>query len=231
MEKILFLGALIINIYFYLFIIKLVIFWLISFIFLYSCVLIIFYSSIRRGFFKLRQYVGIQKTSKKNLDKEFIKHGGIVGYQSIKEMHIALIFISDSRRDYSNICYDEVSPLIEDYDKKNDNYKLYFCYLTDDFLNIVKSKYVYGLHVFGHGTIDSLGFEDGVVQYRELKNTEPKEFVAQWHCNHGSGKSLGELIGRKYYVPYGYRIIRGNKKDISKLINNQIEWTKNSNVS
>ncbi len=58
----------------------------------------------------------------------------------------------------------------------------------------------------------------------------PSGSIAQWHCNHGRGKSLGELIGRKYYVPYGYTIITGNKGKIIKLINGQIEWTINSNI-
>ena len=203
---------------------------MISVIFTYSCVLIVFFPFIKKVGYKLRQYDGIKATSKRKLDKYFIKHDGIVGYKTIKERHIALIFVSDSSKDYSNISYDEISPLIEYYDKNKENYKFYFCYLANDFIKIVKSKYVYGIHIFGHGRIDSLGFEDGVLNYRELKYMEPKDFVAQWHCNHGDGKSLGELIGRKYYVPYGMSIIRGSKKEISKLVNGQIEWTINNNI-
>ena len=216
--------------YFFILINQPLINWLILLIITYSCVFVVFFPFIKNVGYKLRQNADIKATSKRNLDKEFLEHDGIIGYKSIKERHIAIIFISDSSKDYFNISYDEISPLIE-YCKKNKiNYKLYFCYLADDFIKIIKSKYVYGIHIFGHGRIDSLKFEDGFLHYRELKDTEPKEFVAQWHCNHGDGKSLGELIGKKYYVPYGMSIKGGSKKDIFKLINGQIEWTKNNSL-
>ena len=99
--------------------------------------------------------------------------------------------------------------------------------MAEDFLNIVKSKYVYGIHIFGHGRIDSLAFEDGIVQYRELIDIDPKEFVAQWHCNHGYGNSLGYYIGKKYYVPYGKRGGFQNKRDIKKFINDKLKWEVN----
>jgi hypothetical protein len=107
---------------------------------------------------------------------------------------------------------------------------LYFCYLADDFLNIVKSKSVTGVHVFGHGRVDSILFEDGVLQYRELKDTFPKDFVAQWHCNHGEGKSLGEYIGKEYFSPYGRRGSFQNKRDIGKLIRDELDWEINKNL-
>jgi hypothetical protein len=229
--KIFFLSALIFFIIVTLPFIELSVFWLIPFLVLYSCVLFVFMSLIKKVGLKIfRHYLGIRATSKGNLDKEFHKHGGIVGYQPVKDRHVALVFISDSSKNYSDISYDEISPLIEDFKKNKVNYKLYFCYLTDDFVKIIKSKYIYGIHIFGHGAIDSLGFEDGIVQYREFKGIEPKDFIAQWHCNHGEGKSLGELIGRKYYVPYGYTIIKQNKKEIIELINNPEKWTINQNL-
>jgi len=197
------------------------------FLILYTALFIAFYSNIKKCFYKIRRCAGLRKTSKKILDLEFKDKGGIVGYQPITERHIALIFISDSSKNYGDISYKEIEPLIEHYDKYKENYKLYFCYLAEDFLKIVKSKYVYGIHILGHGAIDSLGFEDGVLIYRELRHTEPKEFIAQWHCNHGEGDSLGVLIGRKYYVPYGYTLINGNKGRITKLINGKIKWTEN----
>lgn len=153
----------------------------------------------------------------------------MVGYKPINEKHIAIIFPSDSENDYP-IIDNEILSLIYYYKENNVNYKMYFCFITDDFIKIINSRYVYGVHVFGHGKVDSLGFQDGIVQYREFKETKPKkEFVAQWHCNHGTGHSLGEYIGKKYYVPHGKRVSFQNKLDIKKLIDNKLKWQKNEN--
>jgi hypothetical protein len=171
--------------------------------------------------------VGEINTSGYGFDTKFKEHGGIEGYKEIKEEHIAIIFPSESRKRYPKIDNKEITLLTDYYKERNEHYKLYFCYLADDFISIVKSQYVYGIHIFGHGRIYCLLFENGYLIYRELKDTPPKEFIAQWHCNHSEGKSLGEYIGKKYYVPYGKRGGFHNQRDIKKLINGQLDWKYN----
>jgi hypothetical protein len=122
--------------------------------------------------------------------------------------------------------------LLIDYYKNKGGFRMYFCYLTDDFVNIIRSQTVTGLHVFGHGSIDHLVFQDGVVYYREFYRdftvNQLKDFVCQWHCNKGkyTKKHLGKIV-KKYFVPEGYRNFLNNKKDIEKFIDGTLNWTIN----
>ena len=196
----------------------------------YTGFIILFLADFKKIFYKYRNWEGIRNTTKKNLKEEFLKQGGIIGYKPIEESHIALIFISNSSKNYGDICYDEFSPFIEHYNKTKVAYHLYFCSFSEDFIKLVQSKNIYGLHIYGHGRIDSVRFEDGILQYRELKHTEPKEFVAQWHCNHGDGVSLGELIGKEYFVPYGMIFFIYNNKRAKELISGKRKWTINEKL-
>ena len=203
------------------------------FIFLLLLNFIFFHSTLSNLYYGIRTKYGEFVTSIYKFDKKFKICGGVIGYKNIKERHIAIIFPSDSGKNYKITNDNDILELENYYVDKNENYRLYFFYLVDDFINIVKSQYVYGIHIFGHGRIDRLTFEDGVVLYREFKGIEPKEFVAQWHCNHGSfyKNSLGRVIGTKYFVKYGMRNCYSNKRDIKKLVNGELNWTYNDNIS
>lgn len=176
-----------------------------------------------------RNRSGKKYTEKRKLKEDFIKSGGIVGFQPVNENHVALIFVSDSEENYSDVDFEYIQPIINDCNEKDECYKVYFCYLADDFINIVKSRYTQKIHIFGHGRIDSLRFRDGILSYRELKDTEPKELVAQWHCNHGDKEetSLGYHIGKEYYVPFGYVLLPLTKRNVKKFIEGKIKPKKN----
>jgi len=190
-----------------------------------------FYPELRKLYFDVRTNIGKWKTQHYRLKEKFKDNGGVVGYESSNEDHIALIYPSESSMNYPSLEKEGILTLMDHYQNENIKFKLYFCSLCDNFINIIKSDNVTGIHIFGHGKIDSLAFEDGVLEYRELKDVEPKEFVAQWHCNHGYGKSLGEYIGKKYYSPYGKRRIFQNKRDFKKLLNNGLIWELNEKFS
>jgi hypothetical protein len=185
-----------------------------------------FHSTLSKIFYSTRSKLGEIITNLYKLDKKFEEDNGIVGYKTIKEEHIAIIFPSDSSKNFKVTTDNEIEKLKKHYESRNENYKVYFCFLVDDFIKIVKSEYVYGVHVFGHGRINGITLEDGQINYREFKGTKPKEFVVQWHCNHGDfhQNSLGRMIGKKYYVKYGMRNAFSNKRDIKKLINGKLEW-------
>jgi len=164
-----------------------------------------------------------------DLKTKFKKEKGIIGYKPIKKKHIAIIFPSLYDFDYPNLNSCEIKPLIEHYKKTAENYQIYLCYLVEDFINIVKNPNVKGLHIFGHGRIYLLKFKNGGVFYREFKGLKPKkDFVCQWHCNHGEYKEqhLGH-IAKKYYIAKGYRHRWNNKKEIKKLIENKLDWKYN----
>jgi hypothetical protein len=190
-----------------------------------------FYNDFRNFYFEIRTKYGELRTERKKFDENFKNLGGIIGYKAFKEDHVAIIWPSESNKNFPSLKNDGFPLLIEHYKKKEIKHIVYFCYLCDDFIKIIKSKYVNGVHIFGHGRISALHFEDGILQYRELKDSDPKEFIAQWHCNHGEGKPLGEYIGKKYYSPYGKRSSFSNERDIKKLINGNLEWTINDKFS
>jgi hypothetical protein len=205
---------------------------ILSIIFTFSWIFFFFafYQDLRKIFFRVRTHYGEWITLRKKLDEKFREAGGIVGYHPYLKDHIAIIYPSDSENNYPKLKKDGILPLIEHYKNIKQNYKLYYCYLTEDFLRLIKSQNTKGIHIFGHGRIDSLLFKDGIVQYRELKNAPVKEFVAQWHCNHGDGGSLGKYIGKKYYAPPGKRNAWQNRKDIERLIKSELEWIIHKNL-
>lgn len=191
--------------------------------------IIMFMSTIIHYINKLRDKQDIKKSLKKNIKDKFKEDGGIVGFQQIKKEHKALIFVSNHRDNYADYNYKYIKPIIDDCKNKKGMYEIYFCYKADDFKKIVESKYVKEIHIFGHGRIDTLGFEDGRMYYRELRDVEPKELVAQWHCNHGFDRdySLGKLIGKCYHVPLGYSLAPDISKNVQKLVDGEIKPTQN----
>lgn len=204
-----------------------------SLAFTFSCIFFFFafYQDFRNAYFGIRTSFGERKTRRKKLDNQFENHGGKIGYHESNTDHIAIMWVSESHNNYPVLKKDGILNLMEHYKRNKIEFSLDFIYLSDDFLSLVKSQRTTGIHIFGHGRIDSLYFEDGVVQFRELKDVSPKEFVAHWHCNHGEGKSLGEYIGKKYFAPYGKRMPFTNRRDIKKLINDELEWKINEKFS
>jgi len=165
-------------------------------------------------------------TNRKN---NFKREGGVVGYTPINEEHVAILFPTVYEFDYPNVYGKEIKPLIEHYKESSEKYEIYLCYQVDDFINIVKSPKVTGLHIFGHGKIYKLKFKDGGIYYREFYGLEhKKDFVCQWHCNIGKyrDKHLG-FIAKKYYVPIGLRHRWNNIKDIKKFIEDTLDWKYN----
>jgi len=212
--------------------IKIIWIWQATFTFLLFLVFIFFHSTLSNFFYHTRTKYGELITHIYKIDKKFRTNGGIIGYENIKDEHIAIIFPSDSEKNYKITEDNDVIELKNYYLDRNEKYVVYFCFLVKDFISIVKSKNVYGIHIFGHGRIDRLTLQDGIVSYRDFKGCEPKNFVAQWHCNHGAfyKNSLGRMIGKKYYVKYGMRNFYSNKRDIKKLVKGELDWTHNDEL-
>lgn len=161
-----------------------------------------------------------------HLKTRFNKENGIIGYKPINNEHIAIIFPTIYEFNYPDVYSCEIKPLIDHYKNINANYQIYLCYHVRDFINIVRSPYVIGLHIFGHGKTHHLPFKDGGIYYREFYYIEnKKDFVCQWHCNTGKFKDqhLGHIANR-YYVPYGLRNKFNNRSDIKKLIEGNLDW-------
>jgi len=207
--------------------------WFILYTFYISLFILAFHEHIMKILFKIRDFLTtiiFFFYKPKKVKRNFIELGGITGFEPIKDRHIAIIFLDITDKVYPVINQDK--KLLIDYYKNNGySYRLYFCYLADDFVNIIKSQSVEGIHIFGHGSIDHLIFKDGVVYYREFTGINLKDFVGQWHCNIGKfkDKHLGN-IAKKYFIPKGYTNFIRNKKNIKKLIEGKLEWTINKKI-
>jgi hypothetical protein len=202
-------------------------------LFMFACLLTFFafYMKLRQFYFRARTKLGIWRTKKEKLD-EYFKYagGGYVGQPPRNYPHIAIIYPTVSRLDYPDLMGEHIEELMDYYKENKVVFNLYLCFLAGHFIDIFKSPNVTGVHIFGHGARDSTSFEDGYVQYREFKGLPCKEFIAQWHCNHvysGTGISLGEYIGKKYFAPYGKRSKFKNGKDIKKLMRSELPWETN----
>jgi hypothetical protein len=186
---------------------------------------------LKEGYFNLRTNIGERKTKRKKLRNEFIEYGGIEGFSKINSPHIALIIPSESRKDYSNFKIREIKPFIKYYENQSVDCNIYHCFKSEDFKKIIQSKKVIGIHIFGHGSMNALVFEDGLFSYRECQFFDKKEFVGQHHCNHKGKKqkSLAFLIGRKAYAPRGKSTIIDIYLDSEKLKRGKL-WIKNNKI-
>lgn len=208
---------------------KLLYVWILAFTFFIFVLIMAFHPYILKILYRLRDGLYGIIIPLTNYESTFKEQGGIIGFKDIKEEHIAIVFPEINRNVYPDINSKEKKLLYDYHTDNGETYKLYFCYQCDHFEKIVKSEYVAGLHIFGHGSISHLTFEDGIVMYREFYGLQhKKDFICQWHCNIGKykDKHLGH-IAKRCYIPDGYRHYFNNKKDIKKLIEDNLDWTIN----
>jgi len=204
-----------------------------------SCIWITFTFNpeVRYIYSKGRSKRGGRNSKKKNLKEAFVSAGGLINSPPHNQPHIAIICVSDSKEWYPDLRKEHITMLLNHYKKTpNKAYMLYFCSEAKKFVEIIKSPNVTGVHIFGHGSIDGLTFQDDEkVEYREFEDIAdvnrfpPKEFVDQFHCNHGHGMSLGVCIGKAYFVLKVKRGTHRNKKDIQLLIEGKLKRTPNPN--
>lgn len=118
-----------------------------------------------------------------------------------------------------------ITDLINHFRENDIPYRVYKGISGEDFKKIVNDEKVESLFIFGHGCRHgfTLGKNDGVY-YCELRNAPKKKFIAQLHCNHGSGKSLGEYIAKDYFAPNKKMCFWENRKYIKERCENNLKF-------
>jgi hypothetical protein len=105
--------------------------------------------------------------------------------------------------------------------KKNKAYRVYNKITSPQLKKIINDKQVKSIFLFGHG--ERHGFKVGrneVVYYCEFPNHPKKHLIAQFHCNHYSGKALSEYGSKPIYAFVTNKTQRHSdiKKQIRKII-------------
>jgi len=77
-------------------------------------------------------------------------------------------------------------------------YKVYHCENLQKFIEVVRNPKITSLWIFGHGRhwgigcgVDSLSYEE---TFLPPPVTPEKQYVYQFHCNSGCGKSLANIL-------------------------------------
>ncbi|MEI6314963.1 MAG: hypothetical protein WCO89_08840 [Syntrophus sp. (in: bacteria)] len=147
------------------------------------------------------------------LTKESIKFAQTNSEFQSDGSHHGIIFIryeDEGRQDYT---LDSIKLLGEGLKDLGERYKVYECRNPGDFrIRYIDPKITH-LWIIGHGTKSSLSFDTSQkLHYSELPVTDPKEFIAQLHCNTGKGDSLIKINKAKSgFVTDYYRVSHQNR--------------------
>jgi len=137
--------------------------------------------------------------------------------------HIALI-LANNWFPEKYLAYGLRIDLLIKYLKDNKKpYKVYDRLNAMQIKSIIKNKKVKAVLIFGHGSKHSVQTsENETLYYCEFAKCHKKDFIAQFHCNPGGGKSLAEYISKEDTLCF----ITDEKQrdsDINKQINKIIK--------
>jgi hypothetical protein len=71
-------------------------------------------------------------------------------------------------------------------------YKVYEISSKNEAIKIICNPNTTHLWIFGHGARNKLRFDSGNLYYYQVRNTEKKVFIGQYHCNSLFGNSLAD---------------------------------------
>lgn len=85
-------------------------------------------------------------------------------------------------------------------------YRVYLLKEVKEFQEVIDNKNIIGLIIFGHGTRHGLLIDKYICYYCDIKCHTHIKFIAQFHCNDQSGKSLAEYCNCKNEVSNKLRV-------------------------
>ena len=127
--------------------------------------------------------------------------------------HHGIFFIMYEDQERKEYAVDSIKLLGEGLKNLGQSYKIYPCRIPGDFRIPYVDPKVTHLWIIGHGTKSSLFFDNSQkLPYSELPVANPKEFIAQLHCNTGNGDSLIKINKAKAgFVTDYYRVSHQNR--------------------
>ena len=139
-------------------------------------------------------------------------------YQSEKNHHA--IIVAHKRPSTKPTAYADGVDLLINFFKNKEPYKVYHCSNSNDFKRVLENKKAMKLWIFGHGSRHTLSFgKKDRLYYCDVRDYPAKEYIAQFHCNDGMGKSLADYLSPKNnFVTNSKRDVFQNRKDIKKIL-------------
>ena len=140
-------------------------------------------------------------------------------YQSEKNHH-AIIVVHKRPSTKPTAYADGVDLLIDFFNKNKEPYKVYHCSNSNDFKRVLGNEKATKLWIFGHGSRHAIGFgKKDRLYYCEVRDYPAKEYIGQFHCNDGMGKSLADYLSPKNnFVSDSLRYTLQNRKAIKKIL-------------
>ncbi|MBU1205173.1 MAG: hypothetical protein KKE93_04675 [Nanoarchaeota archaeon] len=139
--------------------------------------------------------------------------------------HRAIIIANDYKFNKESFYVDGAEILIRYFLKNKIPYKVYDKINKQKFKEIILNNNIEHVYIFGHGSKHKITIKKKeYLFYCEFEGyPKNKEFIGQFHCNVGGGKSLAEYIAKnpkKCFVTNNMRWFGNNWEDIKKLIKN-----------
>jgi len=116
---------------------------------------------------------------------------------------------------------------------KKIKYKIFENVTVEEFDNLITNHQIKNYYLFGHGSRHAFElFEKKAIYYCRYKGSKlNKEYIAQYHCNHGYGESLADYIVQDQKKREGCDIgdTERKPKDLKKQWKNEFKKIKRGN--
>jgi hypothetical protein len=190
---------------------------------------------IRKCLFKLRSHI-VEPVLFYHLIYHFnqIKKGwdsAVKNIQYSAELdHDAIIVNIYSKLGKEYIFGDGVDLLVNFFVERKIPFKVFCCFNSEQFFNIVNNPKCKTLWLFGHGDRGGISCSDKFVDYSELaKEISPlarsKRYVYQFHCNSGCKNSLADYLSNGHgFANYRYLTKGGEVRGYIENILQDESW-------
>lgn len=89
---------------------------------------------------------------------------------------------------------DGLETLVDGFENHNPKvlYKIYHCTNPGKLKKLIEEPEITHLWIFGHGLKHGIELGEAICFYCDINKIPSKQFIGQYHCNCGGGKSLGD---------------------------------------
>lgn len=107
---------------------------------------------------------------------------------------VAIMIVRKYPEDNFRLFTQGIDYLLKYFKATDQSYKVFLWPTLEQFKKTVRNVNANKMYIFGHGKINGICFQDEFLNYSQFKGCPKKEFIAQYHCNHGTGKSLADYL-------------------------------------
>ena len=117
-----------------------------------------------------------------------------------------------------------IKNLVKYLNKNKKNYRVYNKVTSNKLKEILKGKEAKSIFIFGHGERHGIRVgKNEVMYYCDVPKSPKKHLIAQFHCNHYSGKSFSDYNKPKFsFVTNSTQRLPGIEKQIKEIIKRKL---------